>query len=280
MKPLMKCMWMICALAVVIPCVSYAAETGTFPAVDDVWETGPYATTTVERTGPLSRYTIFCPEELAPYGVPNPIVIWGNGATTRVVMYPEYLPQFASHGFFVVAANASFVSGDDLIKGLDWIIEQAKDPASDYYMKVDVNKVCVMGYSLGSLATFDVADDPRITTTIHISGGAGIDDDETGYERVQNLRNPAAFLCDENFTAPNCQADFDISPVPVFYGVFLGTGHVGTMIKPYSTRVAGVSTGWLRWKLMDDESQKALFVGGDCTICNDENWVVQQLNLE
>lgn len=274
MKRSMKTLCMICALAVLIPIVSYAADTGTFPPVDDVWETGPYSTTTIERTGPNGRYTIFCPEELAPEGLLNPIVVWGNGATTRVVMYPEYLPHFASHGFVVIAANTSFVSGDDLIKGLDWIIEQNHDASSDLYQKLDDSKVCVMGYSLGSLGTFDVADDPRITTTIHISGGAA------GDESVQNLRNPAAFLCDENFTAPNCQDDFDVSPVPVFYGVFKGAGHVGTMIKPYSTRVAGASTGWLRWKLMDDETQKALFVGDDCTMCTDDNWIVQQLDLE
>ncbi len=274
MKLWMKTVWIVCALAIIVPIGAFAADTGTFPPVDDVWKTGPYATTRIRQTGPNGGYTIFCPKRLAPNGLQNPIVIWGNGAMTRVGFYPEYLPHFASHGFFVVAANASFVSGNQLIDGLDWIIEQAQDPSSDYYQKVDVNKVCVMGYSMGSLATFRVADDPIITTTIHISGGAA------GNRSVQNLRNPAAFLCDEQFTAPNCQADFDVSPVPVFYGVFKGAGHIGTMVKPFSTRVAGAATGWLRWKLMEDESQKALFVGDDCTICNDDNWIVQQLDLE
>ena len=46
-----------------------------------------------------------------------------------------------------------------------------------------------MGYSMGSLATFTIANDPRLTTTVHISGGNMVP------ERVNNLHAPAAFFC-------------------------------------------------------------------------------------
>lgn len=247
--------------------------TGTFPAVDDVWEEGPWGSVTVNNTGPGGAYTIFHPEEAAPDGTPNPIVSWGNGAMTSPSMYPEYLPHFASHGFFVIAANTSMVSGEDIADGIDWAIEQNRDSGSDYYQKLDENNICAMGYSMGSLGTFDIADDPRLTTTVHISGGA------RGDSSVKNLRQMTAFFCDENETSPNCDPDFEIAPVPVFYGIFLGTDHVGTMREPWSVRVAGATVGWLRWRLMADESQKDLFVGDDCGLCTNSDWVVQQKDL-
>ncbi len=247
--------------------------TGRFPAVDDVWEDGPWESVTVNNTGPGGAYTIFHPDELAPGGIPNPILSWGNGGMTSPSMYPEYLPHFASHGFFVVAANTSMVSGDDIVKGIDWIIEQNQDPGSKYYQKLDENNICALGYSMGSLGTFDMADDPRLTTTVHISGGA------RGDSSVKNLRQMAAFFCDENTTAPNCDPDFDVAPVPVFYGIFLGTDHVGTMLEPWSARVAGATVGWLRWRLMADETQKKLFVGDDCELCTSSDWKVHQKDL-
>jgi hypothetical protein len=247
--------------------------TGRFPAVNDVWADGPYSPVTVNNTGPGNAYTIFHPQELAPNGVLNPIVTWGNGAMTNPSLYPNLLPHLASHGFVIIAANTTMVAGADLIAGIDWLLEQNQNSSSPFYHKLDPDNVASMGYSMGSLATFDIADDPRLTTTVHISGGA------RGAANVNNLRQMAAFFCDELETAPNCDPDFNMAQVPIFYGIFLGTNHVGTMLDPYISRVAGATTGWLRWRLMADESQKALFVGAGCGLCTDPNWTVQQKDL-
>ncbi len=249
--------------------------TGRFPAVD-VWTDGPYTARTVTGSGPGNAYTLFRPEELAPGGVPNPIITWGNGAATNPALYPA-LPHLASHGFVVIAADTPFVNGEILRSGIDWLLEQNQDPASQFYQKLDPDNVASMGYSLGSLSTFEIADDPRLTTTVHISGGTMAAQAHT----VANLRAPAAFLCDELETKPNCDTDFTAAQVPVFYGIFLRAGHVQTMANPWAELWEGAATGWLRWRLMADESQKALFVGPDCGLCTDtENWVVQQKDLQ
>jgi hypothetical protein len=252
---------------------SNVPATGRFPPVADVYADGPYVPMTVNNTGPANAYTLFHPQELAPNGALNPILSWGNGMMTNPAMYPNLLPHLASHGFVIIAANTSSVTGADIRAGIDWLIEQNQDPASPLYQKLDPNNVAAFGYSMGSLGTFEIADDPRLTTTVHISGGA------QGSANVRKLHKPAAFFCDELTTAPNCQPDFDIAPVPVFYGVFKGADHVGTMLDPHISRVAGATTAWLRWFLMGDETQKAQFVGASCGLCTDPNWVVQQKDL-
>src|SRR5438046_9469928 len=67
-----------------------------FPASGDPWVIGPFSTVTVENTGPDGTYTVFHPEELAPGGARNPIIVWGNGGGTTPSFYTT-LPHLASH---------------------------------------------------------------------------------------------------------------------------------------------------------------------------------------
>src|SRR5688500_15778664 len=84
--------------------------TGIFPAIEDPWAHGPYTPVTVTEAGPDRVYTLFRPEQLGPGGVRNPIVVWGNGGGTTPSFYTT-LPHLASHGFVVIAANTTLVSG-------------------------------------------------------------------------------------------------------------------------------------------------------------------------
>ena len=84
-----------------------------------------------------------------------------------------------------------------------------------------------MGYSMGSLATFTIAMDERLVTTVHISGG------NMAPERINNLRKPAAFICGIpgdascglldttcDIAGANCAIDFEGATTPVFYATF------------------------------------------------------------
>ncbi len=260
----------------------HVPETGTFPAVTDLVAAGPYDPVTVTRSGPGSSYTLYHPAELAPNGVPNPFVTWGNGMGTTPDMY-TLLPHLASHGFVIIASNSSTVTPEDLRAGLDWLFDENERQGSEFSGKLDTGKVASMGYSLGSDGTFKIADDPRLTTTVHISGGA-FDKADTA-----RLRNPAAFFCGDeggdgyitgDVAHANCDSDFDVATVPVFYGVFNGGGHLGILMSPYSELIREAVTGWLRWQLMADRTRRAMFVGSDCELCSDPDWTVQQKNLQ
>jgi hypothetical protein len=262
-----------------------------FPSVTDFTGPGPYKSMTVSNTGPNRTYTVYRPDMLAPGGAKNPIVGWMSGGSTTHTSYP-LLPHLATHGFVVVASNTTpgigeeVMLGKEIIAGIDWAIMENQRSDSEFFGKLDETKIASMGYSMGALATFTIANDPRLTTTIHISGG----NMET--ERVKNLHAPAAFFCgipgDANcsilstecdIAAANCDTDYANAVAPVFYANFPG-GHLGILTAPNQDTIGTEVTAWLRWRLMQDASLESRFMGADCTVCKDSKWKkVQQKNF-
>lgn len=259
-----------------------AGATGaTFPPVMDLGSDGPFMAKTEMSTGPGGSYTIYRPAELAPGGAKNPIVGWMSGGGSTPSMY-TLLPHLATHGFVVVASNtapsvgAEEQLGEEIIAGIDWVLAENEKSDSDYHDKLDPTKIASMGYSMGALATTVIGGDPRLTTTVHISGGNMVTD------RVKMLHAPAAFICGASgadIAGAGCVTDFDAATAPVFYGVFNGGDHLGVRTAPYADRIRLVVTGWLRWQLMSDATLAPMFVGDQCTVCKDSNWTVKQKNL-
>jgi len=263
---------------------------GPFPPVTDFMVDGPYTARTLEGVGPNSNYTVYLPTELAPGGAKNPIVGWMSGGATSHTGYP-LLPRLATLGFVVVASNTipgigdEAALGQEIIAGIDWALAENERADSELFGKLDATKIASMGYSMGSLATFQIANDPRLTTTVHISGG------NMAPEAIENLHAPAAFICgipgddtcnilsgDCDIAAANCDLDFMGATTPVFYANFQG-GHLGILTPPLSDAIGAMASAWLRYELMSDSTLEPMFVGPDCTYCKDSAWKVQQKML-
>jgi hypothetical protein len=262
-----------------------------FPMVSDFGMDGPFKAMTLENAGPNMGYTIYYPDSLAPNGAKNPIVAWMSGGGTNPTLYP-LLPLLATHGFVVVASNTVPGIGDEenlgkeMLAGIDWAIAENGRDGSPFAGKLDVTKIAATGYSMGSLATFTIASDPRLSTTVHISGG------NMAPERINNLRAPAAFFCgipgddtcnilsnDCDIAAANCDTDFNGAKTSVFYGNFAG-GHLGILTAPLQGQIQTEVVAWLRWQLLGDGEIKGRFVGEQCGVCKDSNWKVKQKNLK
>jgi hypothetical protein len=269
-------------------------SSGPFPPISDFTKNGPFTSMTVTNTGPNGKYTVYVPTELAPNGAKNPIVGWMSGGSTSPVDYPQ-LPRMATDGFVVVASNTvpqigqEVELGQEILAGITWAISENTRQGSNFYGKLDTTKIASMGYSMGSLATFTIANDPRLTTTVHLSGG----NMAANSDRIKNLHAPASFICGLvgdagcsnilsttcDIAAANCDTDFAGATTPVFYANFPG-GHLGTLTAPQSDRNFGMALAWLRWKLMNDSTLESMFVGPKCSFCTNPDWVrVQQKNL-
>lgn len=267
-----------------------ATGPGPFPPVTDFTAAGPYTPNTLANVGPGSNYTVYYPAEAAPAGAGNPIVAWTSGGTTSHANY-TLLPHLAGHGFVVISANTvpnigqEVALGEEMVAGIGWLIGEHTRAGSEFEGRLDTDHVAASGYSMGSLATFTMAMDDRLTTTLHISGGNMVP------ERVLNLQRPAAFICgnpgdgacnilspDCDIAAVNCDTDFDMAAGPVFYANFDG-GHLGILTSPTMERINAMSTAWLRFQLMGDASLGGRFVGADCGYCSDADWTVQQKGL-
>jgi hypothetical protein len=250
------------------------ASAGAWPTAD-IGADGPFMQKTETNTGPSNGYQLSYPVDLGRDGLKHPIVTWGNGSGSTPDQY-TLLQRMATHGFVVIASNSSSVSAALLKGGIDWLIMENGRDGSMFKDKLDPNQVASMGFSLGSLATFEAASDPRIKTTVHISGGS------MTKSVVANLHGPAAFYCgtSDDIAYNGCEGDFEITKVPTIYANFPGD-HLGVRNMATAPMIAKATVGWLRWRLMGDKALDAMFVGSDCTLCKDSMWEkVQQKMLD
>jgi hypothetical protein len=261
---------------------------GPFPAVTDFTQLGPYTSATLANVGPGNNYYVYYPAEPAPEGAAgNPIVAWTSGGGTSHTFY-TLLPHLASHGFVVITSNtipgigSETQLGDEMVAGIDWLLEEHARAGSELQGRLDTSKIAASGYSMGSLATFTIAMDARLTTTVHVSGG------NMAPERVNNLHAPAAFICGNpdpactnlldttcDIAGANCATDFENATTPVFYATF-DSGHLGILTSPFMERINAMATAWLRHHLMGDTTLAGMFEGPDCTYCSDPNWTIQK----
>jgi hypothetical protein len=264
---------------------------GPFPAVDDLGQPGPFTATTLSNVGPNGNYAVYMPQEPPPEGLKYPLVAWTSGGGTSHVGY-TLLPHLASHGFVVISSNtipgigAEAQLGQEIVAGIDWAIAEDSRAGSQLEARVDATRVASSGYSMGSLATFSIADDPRLVTTVHISGGS------MAPGAVDALHAPAAFICGIpdpactnllsatcDIAAANCATDFEAATTPVFYATFQ-SGHLGILTPPFTERINTMATQWLRYQLMDDTTLAALFRGASCEYCSDPDWTIQSKQLD
>jgi hypothetical protein len=243
---------------------------------------------TTNSTGPSNNYTAFYPKELGKDGIKHPIVIWGNGAVLNPTSYPALLNHLASHGFAILAFNTT-PQAADMKAALDWMIAEATRDGSVFKDKLDTTKIAAMGHSAGSLATFGIASDARLTTTMHLDGGT-----MAPHTDAMNLKKPAAFICGDSggdglitgdVARPNCDIDYMNATTPVWYGDVIGASHLtitgATASDPKLQAFLIATAAWLRWQLADDQTMKAYFVPTPgCTLCMQSSlWTVQSENL-
>ena len=243
------------------PAASAAAvqrQAASLPPVDDVTKPGPYTVTIDRFAGPGRDGWLVYPRDAGRNGELHPVLIWGPGAGSRPSDYEDMLRQWASHGF-IVYSEVSSSDGDYMVDALDWLEGRNRLPTHPLYQKIDTSEIAFGGHSRGSIGTFDVADEPRLQTTIHVAGGSF---DGNG---PRNLRKPALYIGgDRDFATSNVERDYRNTTVPVWMNVLNNTDHI------YATRNGQhIITAWLRWHLADEEFRRTTdFLSPNCTFCN------------
>jgi dienelactone hydrolase len=234
-----------------------APAAGRLPPADAADKDGPFATTIEMNVGPNKGWVVR-PTELGKNGVLHPIFTWGCGGGSNPEAYRDHMSRIASHGF-VVESHVSTGEAVDHKAAIDWLVKQNETAGSPYYQKLNTAKIASGGHSMGSVATFANAPDPRLTTTIHVSGGSF---DGNGFK---SLKKPAAYFCgaDDTLAGENCKRDYaNTTNVPVFLTMIAGVDHIYAARESLSLQVA-----WLRWHLNDEPERKAAFVGTGCEYC-------------
>jgi hypothetical protein len=205
----------------------------------------------------------------------HPIITWGNGTFAVPILYQGLLDHFASYGFVVIASTSVMTgSGEEMLGGVDWLIDENSRTGSMFFNKLDVDHVGATGHSQGGGGTINAGTDPRITCTAPIEPTPG---------RVADLEGPMFLLAgSEDFLVPASwvtASTYDPALVPTVYGIAQGADHLTPLGDGGMMR--GYLTAWFCAELLGHEDAGEAFFGdgANCEICDNVNWVVTRKNL-
>ena len=217
------------------------------------------------RTGPGSDFNLYYPENLE--GGPFPVITWGNGTGASPISYYELLTNMAGNGFIVVASRSgSTGSGEEMLEGVYWLIEENENSYSDFYGNIDTNNIGATGHSQGGGGTINAGADPIIKTTVPIQPalfGAS----------PRDLQGPTFIIAGgEDSIIPDWYVRYWVySPtqVPAIYGNLTDANHFTP-----TGRAEGMAyyiIEWFKAHLKNNQTSQEIFLENK-GIFNDNNW--------
>jgi dienelactone hydrolase len=222
---------------------------------------GPFLTISKKVTG----YTIFYPKNLEG---DHPIITWGNGTYAPTLSYRPLLSHLASWGFVVIASDSLMTqSGDDLVAGIDYLIELNATAGSEFYGMLDTDNVGTAGHSQGGGGAINAAKDPRVTCSVPIAPSPG---------KIAHVACPiflVAGLADTIVSSVLVHlTSYVRSTCPTVFGIIDKMSHLSFIGNAGAIR--GYLTAWFMYHLQGDMYAGMAFTG-DCEICGNINWDVK-----
>lgn len=247
----------------------------TLPPMSDYSQNGPYATTTMDGTGPDGKYTVYQPSMLGQNGFKHPVAMWGNGITTTPQLYPGLLGAVASNGIVVIASDSTSVTAQNMTDGLDWMIQQ-NAMSGPYQDKLDTSCLISIGYSLGGGAAVTAGSHADVVVNVSFHGLTGASGSLHG-PLLLFTSTMDTFVSASQFVTPT----FNASAVQTFYATLTGAGdngHLTPIGDAGPERAPAIA--WLRLWVYGDQGGKNYFYGDDCILCKDPWGMPQRKNWQ
>lgn len=265
-------------LMAVTPILSYA-EIVKSKTIDD-GSSGPFkAAAATEST--LPDYVVYRPVDInAAFQKEGklPVLVFANGGCSDTsISHERLLSEIASHGYVVIAIGALQMTPGErrgrqteatlLIDAIDWVQAQYADKSSDYYQKVDLNKIAAGGQSCGDAQILAAASDPRIKTWMMFNSGMGeMSMAGASQESLKTLHGPIVYIVggSSDVATANARMDYEtISHVPVAFANLENGGHMGTFGEKYGGSFSRMALAWLDWQFKGQEDPAAVFLKND-----------------
>ncbi len=287
-------------LSALLLCATMQAQDVKTETIDDGGSGAYKAVMASDAT--LATHTIFKPADLKPFGKKDklPVLVWGNGGCANSASgHLNFLNEIASHGFVVIAIGpmpgieGNFGRSSEskqLLEALEWITKQNADKNSQYYGKIDTEKVAAAGMSCGGLQALDVSADPRLKTIMVCNSGLFDNGGQSqampgmpmpAKERLQDIKVPIMYMLGgpTDIAYNNGSDDYKrITKIPAFI-CNLPVGHGGTYMQPKGGEYGIVATAWLKWQLKGDKEASQLFTGSPCGLSQREGWTCESKNM-
>lgn len=215
-------------------------------------------------------FSVFYPGCM-PEGQKFPLITWGNGTCSMPEGYGPLLRYVASFGYIVVAANSVQTGdGSQMRKGIDFMLAENADAMSEFYQKIDPEKIGAMGHSQGGMGTVAAASDARIKSVILWNGGTSASKPFLSVSGDRDIGGTPASMKNAVDAAPRPAAWLFYHQIPADVNGSttgpLAPGHLTLMMEV--ERVQNVAVKWWDMMLKGDAEAKKTFVGADCGVCN------------
>jgi hypothetical protein len=244
--------------------------------------TGSYQITKESNVGPLRGYDVYRPSTLSASGELHPVITWGNGTGASNETYNSFLKHLASYGFIVVASHSGSVgSGSQMIDGISWLLEENGKSSSDYYKKINPNRIGATGHSQGGAGTINTAhDDERVTCIAPLAPATF---SYPYFYSTSGIECPIFIMVGANDGLANPNSVYSVSyrsaTTTAIYGELRGnnhfdlTGDIGDFRK--------YVTAWFVANLWKDNSAEGLFFVEDAPIYSDRSFSqIESKNLD
>ncbi len=207
-----------------------------------------------------------------------PVLVFCNGGCMDTsIGYENMLSDIASYGYMVVAIGElqmlaqhekdQHTPSTMVKKALDWISEQAANPSSPYYNKIDADHIAAAGHSCGGAQVLANAADERLKTYLILNAGMGkMTMADADAKSLKKLHGPILYLVGgtSDVAWQNAQADYKaIKRVTTVLADNTKSGHGGTYEQPNGGANARMVRAWLDWQLKEKQENEKLFIGGD-----------------
>lgn len=235
-------------------------------SVEDTYAAGgTYAVATTSVSG----YQIFHPGNMVGN---HPIITWGNGTGAPTFSYNALLRHLASWGFVVVASNSTATqSGQEMIGGIDYLIQENGKPGSKFYNVLDTDSIGTTGHSQGGGGAINAAIDPRVKCTAPLAPSPG---------QIRQVSCPTFLIAGsaDTLVSASLVRSMNYAPAtaPTIFGILQGAGHMDFIGNGGQSR--GYVTAWFMYHLQGDPvAQQAFEENGE--LFTNSDWEVEQKNF-
>lgn len=222
-----------------------------------------------------------------------PVLVFCNGGCMDTsIGYENMLTDIASYGYVVVAVGElqmlaqhekdQHTPSSVVKQALDWVSQQASNPSSPYYGKIDEEKIAAAGHSCGGAQVLANAADQRLKTYLILNAGMGkMTMADASAKSLANLHGPVLYLVGgtRDVAWQNAQLDYKaIKKVPVVLADNTKSGHGGTYEQPNGGANSRMVRAWLDWQLKGAKGPETIFIGGDLKDYPD--WTITHKNFK
>lgn len=222
-----------------------------------------------------------------------PVLVFCNGGCMDTsIGYENMLTDIASYGYVVVAVGElqmlaqhekdQHTPSSVVKQALDWVSQQASNPSSPYYGKIDEEKIAAAGHSCGGAQVLANAADKRLKTYLILNAGMGkMTMADTSAKSLANFHGPVLYLVGgtRDVAWQNAQLDYKaIKKVPVVLADNTKSGHGGTYEQPNGGANSRMVRAWLDWQLKGAKGPETIFIGGDLKDYPD--WTITHKNFK